>query len=192
MPILGVIDSAKTGRLANPSFYQIATATPSGVTNYTFSSIPQGYQHLQIRYFAKDNRSPVYSGLALRFNGDTGANYWYSFADVATTQVPTFGNYYDSASTDAFCGNSPGGTNNNYWGSGWHTIFNYSDTSMWKYTGGVGGNNGVGDGSYGGFVSQPGNIWRSTAAITSINIRSNTGSTLTAGTRISLYGIKGS
>ena len=192
MPILGTIDSAKTGRLSNPAYFQIATATPSGTNNYTFSSIPQTYDHLQIRIFAKDNRSPVYSGIDVQFNGDTGANYWYSFADVATTQVPTFGNYYDVASTVLPIANMPGGSGSNFYGSSWTTIFNYKNTNMWKYASGVGGYNANGAGGYDGFVMQPGGVWRNNSAITSIYIRSNTNSTWQAGTRISLYGIKGS
>lgn len=192
MPILGTIDSAKTGRLSNPAYFQIATATVSGTSSYTFSSIPQDYDHLQFRIFAKDSRTPVYSGMEMRFNGDSATNYWYSFADVATTQVPTFGNYYNVAADSSYMGNIPGSSGNNYWASGWTTIFNYKNTSMWKYSSGVLGNNSVGDGSYGGFVSQPGNVWRNNAAITSILVRSNTSSTFQSGTRISLYGIKGS
>jgi len=191
-PILGIIDSAKTGRLANPAYFQIATANVSGTANYTFSSIPQDYDHLQFRIFAKDNRSPVYSGMEMRFNGDSGSNYWYSYADVASTQVPTFGNYYNVAADSAIMGAIAGGSNNNYWASGWTTIFNYKNTSMWKYSSGVLGYNANGDGSYGGFVNQPGNVWRNTNAINTILVRSNTSSNFQSGTRISLYGIKGS
>ena len=191
-PILGVIDSAKTGRLANPSYFQIATASVSGTTSHTFNSIPSDYDHLQLRWFAKDGRTPFYSGVDVRFNGDTGANYWYSYADVATTQVPTFGNYFDAAATSAIIGLIPGASASIYWASGWATIFNYKNTSMWKYVSGVGGSNANGDGSYGGFVGQPGNLWRNTNAITTILFRSNTGQNFQSGTTVSLYGIKGS
>lgn len=192
MPILGVIASSRlTTPAPVPAYFQIMTANVSGTANYTISSIPQGYDHLQLRIFAKDSRSPVYSGIEIRYNGDSAQNYWYSFADVATTQVPTFGNYYSSTADSAIIGNIPGSSNSNYWASLWTTIFNYSNTSMWKYASGVGGYNANGDGSYGGFVSQPGSVWRNNAAITQILVRSNTSSTFQSGTRISLYGIKG-
>lgn len=193
MPILGTIASSRLKTPpAIPAYFQIMTATVSGTANHTFTSIPQDYDHLQLRIFSKDNRSPVYSGIEIRYNGDSAQNYWWSFPDVATTQVPTFGNYNNSTADSAIIANIPGGSSSNYWGSSWTTIFNYRNTSMWKYTNGVGGYNADGDGSFGGFVMQPGTVWRNTSAITQILVRSNTSSNFQSGTRISLYGIKGS
>ena len=49
-PIIGVIDSAKTGRLTTNSYESIATYTvgAGGSSTIVFSSIPQTYKHLEI------------------------------------------------------------------------------------------------------------------------------------------------
>jgi len=68
-------DSLLAGNAAfNPSsFESIATATGSGQTSVTFSSIPSTYKHLQIRIIARDNsgNGGGSGALRLRFNGDT-------------------------------------------------------------------------------------------------------------------------
>jgi len=68
MPILGLIDSAKTGNLISPSMDFIATyEVPSTtVSQITFSGINQNYTHLHIRGIAR-NSHPVY---------DYGDLYW--------------------------------------------------------------------------------------------------------------------
>ena len=54
----------------------LATTSTSTVT---FSNIPQGYKHLQIRAFAKNTKTSITSdmNLEMQFNGDTGANYFW-------------------------------------------------------------------------------------------------------------------
>lgn len=61
MPILGVIDSSKTGNLISPSMDFIATHTVVGssTSQITFSNINQNYTHLHIRGFLR-NDHPVY------------------------------------------------------------------------------------------------------------------------------------
>lgn len=80
MPIIGVIDSAKTGNLVTGSFDSIATVTTTaGQTAVTFSSIPSTYKHLQVRGIGRANESNPGdgSGIYLRFNNDSTSNYWY-------------------------------------------------------------------------------------------------------------------
>jgi len=181
------------GAFAEKEYYQIATQSVSGTGTVTFSNLNTytGYDHLEVRYFAKDNRSPVYSGLGVRFNGDTGANYWWYFPDVSTT-VGSFGIYNDDASTYGYVGNIPGNSASSNYAGGWFTVFNYQDTDKWKTVQGLGGYCSAGDGSYQGFLTQYSVIWKNNAAVTSMTVFSNTASTFQSGTRISLYGIKGS
>ena len=49
MPILGVIDSAKTGNLSSYESIQTITVGSGGASTIVFSSIPSTYAHLQIR-----------------------------------------------------------------------------------------------------------------------------------------------
>ena len=47
-----------------------------GVSTVTFSNIPQGYKHLQVRIFSRSTTSTYQqSGGYVRFNSDTGNNY---------------------------------------------------------------------------------------------------------------------
>ena len=74
-PILGIWASSIQPSLNASSFDSIATVTvgSGGQSSVTFSSIPQTYKHLQIRYITRDGVNS--SNTVLTFNGDTGANY---------------------------------------------------------------------------------------------------------------------
>jgi hypothetical protein len=78
MPILGIIASSKLG-IVPGDFESIATTTLTGnQTTITFSSIPATFTHLQLRVFARTNRtSQNEANLLIRFNNDTGSNYAY-------------------------------------------------------------------------------------------------------------------
>jgi hypothetical protein len=82
MPILGVVDSGKSGHLVTSSFESIATVTTGGTSTITFSSIPQTYKHLQIRYTARSNRYSYYidDTFALQVNGynSTDQYMWHT------------------------------------------------------------------------------------------------------------------
>ena len=171
------------------AYFQIATVTPTGAANHTFTSIPQGYDHLQIRVWAKDTRSPVYSSLSMQFNGDTGNNYWYAYPEIdERSGAPWL--YHDAATNAAQMHEIPGSSSaTNFWGTGWTSIYNYSSTDRHKNTVAVGGYKSNGDGSYQGFAVQSGSQWRNANAITSIKIIGS--SNWESGTRLSLYGIKG-
>ena len=86
MPLLGII--ASQGRATATAYESIATTTlGSNQTTITFSSIPATFTHLQLRVFARTNRtSQDFANLLIRFNSDTGSNYAYHdlFADGAT------------------------------------------------------------------------------------------------------------
>lgn len=77
MPIIGVIDSAKSGKLF--AFEGIATATVTGSTapSLGFTNIPQGYRHLRIIGYLRSERD--FSGNAVdavgaTMNGTIGLN----------------------------------------------------------------------------------------------------------------------
>jgi len=60
-----------------PNFYSLATVSvgAGGSSAITFSSIPSGYKHLQIRALARTNRSAGVDIMSMRMNSDTGNNY---------------------------------------------------------------------------------------------------------------------
>jgi hypothetical protein len=180
-----------TPTAGNPAYFQIATISPTGSASYTFNNIPQTYDHLQIRVWGKDTRSPVYSSVSMQFNGDTGTNYWYAYPEIdRRAGAPWM--YYDAGSNVAQMHQIPGSSDStNYWGSGVTYIYNYSKTDRHKNVNSVGGYMSTGDGSYEGFAVQSGSQWRNTNAISSIKIMGSGGFNWVSGTKISLYGIKG-
>ena len=189
MPILGVIDSAKTGRLANPAYFQIATQDVSGVSTYTFSSIPQGYSHLEIRSFIKDSRSPIYSSYSLRLNSDSTASYFNEAPQIDKRGV--FAPAPNPNATSIQGITNPGSSNSNYYGAGFMKLLNYSRTDRFTSVFGIGGYVGLDDGSNeGGLITQTIATWLKTDAVNSITITSGGGSWQT-GSIFSLYGIKG-
>jgi hypothetical protein len=190
MPILGTIASSRlTTPVPTTAFYQIATVQPVNTT-VTFSSIPQGYDHLQIHGFFKDNRNPVYSFINVRFNGDSGSNYNYAAPQIdSRTSGPFASNAVSTNSID--WGGCPGNSGTQFRGAGILRIFDYSKTNKFKTINSYAGYSGFGDGtSEQGILFPTEGIWVNTSAITSISIQS-AGSAFVAGSRFSLYGIGG-
>ena len=69
---LGIL--AQVGFIADTSYALIATANGTGASGtITFSSIPSDFQHLQIRYTAKNTSTAV--DINVRINGATGTIY---------------------------------------------------------------------------------------------------------------------
>ena len=170
-----------TSVVVTGAYQSIATATLSSTqSSITFSSIPQGYKHLQIRALIGYTGS-VGSGY-IAFNGDNASgNYSYhafggdgASAGTASLTSQNQGKY------TGYAGTSPQGRN--------AMIINipeYSNTAVRKIT----------QTFYGWAVSGQGyseigsNQWRSTSAITSITF--TPANTFDSYTSIALYGIKG-
>ena len=81
MASISLKNKSKSGNLTAPgdvdlgAMIPIATSTvgAGGVATVTFSSIPQNYEHLQIRYML--SASSLNTDLRIQLNADTGANY---------------------------------------------------------------------------------------------------------------------
>jgi hypothetical protein len=188
--ILGIIASSKLGIAPIvPSFESIETITvASGTSNeISFTSIPSTYNHLQIRLFARTNRtSNNEANLLIRFNNDTGSNYAYHdlFGDgasvtvsAATSQTKIIANRLTGASATA-----------NIFGSIIIDILDYKNTNKYKTVRAFGGvdRNGAGG------ISFSSGLWMNTNAITEIDFTTIEGSfDFTQYSHFALYGIKG-
>jgi hypothetical protein len=190
MPILssmGGLAARAFGMFSAPqsSFESIATALPTtGPTSVTFSSIPQGYKHLQIRVTARVSLTEI--NLLLKFNGDATATWvgHYLQTDGTTTtsaslSVPTSVPFFTRVANSSA---SP-----NIYGVGITDILEYNNTNKYKTVRGMSGYDTNGSG-YAVFTS---NMWMNTAAITSIEVSIAGGSVFTTGSVVALYGIKG-
>jgi hypothetical protein len=193
MPILGVIDSAKSNWLDSSAYFPIATTTLATTTSsITFSSIPQTYTHLQIRGVAQGNSPSVNSEtFRIQLNGDTAANYSthgpYGSSYSGSGGVGTTG-VINAASATAISAFDFPRDNSSYFAPIVYDILNYTNTSIYKTVRSIAGTDMNQTGySWLGIYS---GLWLNTAAVTSVRVFPNADS-WKANTKFTLYGIKG-
>lgn len=172
--------------------FELISTTTLGVsaTSISFSSIPTNYTHLQVRVVGRTDYASGTDTLKLVFNGTGGTNYWSHWmnqdnaSSVYTTNTGAAGIAYISLQN--FPGNTAPASS---FGSSIIDIPDYQDTNKYKTARNISG-----------MISFTGNPWsanfmsgwfNSTAAITSITVSPLNGTNLVAGTRIALYGVKG-
>lgn len=168
-------------------FESIATTTVGvgGTGTITFSSIPSGYKHLQIRAFGQTNRGSVaYDGAQMRINGDTASNYsGHTLAGTGATALSgSLSTTYMQLPWVGF-----GTTTGSNWGGAVIDILDYLDTNKYKTVRALGG----ADGNGSGYVTLTSGNWRSTSAITSVSFTPDGGTTFSQYSSFALYGIKG-
>jgi hypothetical protein len=171
------------------TYTAIATTTlAADAASYTFSSIPQTYTDL-VLMSALFNNGTGNSSLAMRFNGDTAANY--GTLEASGTGSSTYTGQALVGTVTFWYGNFKfiaQGINNQY--TPFVTnIMNYSSTNTIKTGFTQYGSTGYvynADYASSGFIHA---AWNSTAAITSILVRLD-GNNLPAGSTFTLYGIK--
>jgi len=154
----------------------------SGVTDVTFSSIPQTYSHLQLRLFAQTNTSSTgFSGYDTYFNSDnTATNYWRHYL-IGTGAAVSGG----SSNNSSFGYGNGGNSLSKPYGVTIIDIFDYTNTNK-KTTSkavSVSENNDTT-----GYIIYNSLLWNNTAAVT--NIRLNSYYAWTAYSSFALYGIK--
>ena len=184
MPLPGIFASAISGNLLTNSFESIATTiTSTSPSTVTFSSIPQTYQHLQLRYLARRSDAVGTSGISIQINGDGGANYvrneLYQSDTTASTSVAT-------GQTQMAVGYMTGSTANaGSYGVGIIDLLDYANTNKNTVVRAITGANNNGSGSSNLSVG----LWLNTAAVTSFSFI--IGGTFVNNSTFTLYGIKG-
>lgn len=170
----------------NPSsFESIATANSTG-TSVTFSSIPNTYKHLQIRFMAREtDTGTTRDGIRVRFNSDTGSNYARHLLTGNGSTASA-----DAADTTVFielqnCV-TKAGTTSGTMGVGVVDIIDYASTSKYKTLRALTGADQNGAGS----INLQSGLWMSTSAISTITLDC-LGTAYATGTTFALYGIKG-
>jgi hypothetical protein len=163
-------------------FESIATVavTGSNVTSITFSGIAGTYTHLQIRAFLVSGAS---ANNLFRFNGDTGNNYtWHQIQGNGSSAS---GVSFTSTSTPPWGLNSG---NSSYPMASIIDILDYANTNKYKTVRTLSGNDGTGDGA--SRVGLYSGVWMNTAAITSIVLINDGGSSIQPNSHFALYGIR--
>lgn len=188
-PILGIWASQISGHLYGPAgaydaIGSVSVASGATASSITFTGIPTGYKHLQIRGIQRTDQSGTQDS-NFRFNGDTGANYsWHRlFADggggtasASGTANASLMNYGAALGTATLANDYPAFIMD---------VLDYADSTKYKTTRTLTGfdNNG------GGYIYMYSGSWRSTSPITTITF------TLGAGnfdqySQFALYGVK--
>jgi len=165
------------------------TVPSGGLSSITFSGIPTGYKHLELRILSKTDRATFGEDLIWgRFNSDTAANYGYHYlnGDGASATAGA-----SSSNSSGFYAGESGAGGTTGFGATILTILDYANTSKNKTTRTLTGIdfNGTVAG-YGGQITLTSGLWRSTSAITSINLRPNAGTQYIQHSSFALYGVK--
>jgi hypothetical protein len=160
----------------------------SSTSSINFSSIPSGFQHLQIRCDVRSVDGGSAGNYAnLRLNGDTGNNYGYKYVEttpsVANSAVTNGTGNIDRLYSSYFSNN--GGSATGYFASMIIDLWDYSNTNKYKIWRCYGGWH---DRSVGRHSSMAGH-WLSNSAVNAISIAPQ-GTSWVAGSTFALYGIK--
>lgn len=167
------------------TYETVATTTLSSAQgSVTFSSISGNYTDLVLVTVTTGDRASNVDSLAIRFNSDTGSNYSYTYLAGEVNTGVISGRA--SNQTNIWCGNFTSNNVNNP-SSVIIQIQNYSNTTTNKTT--LSRGNPMAGGGYTAVNANVG-LWRNTAAITSVTVRSETGNNFKSGSTFTLYGIK--
>jgi hypothetical protein len=184
---LGILSAA--GAVVGGQTYELISTTVLGGTaaSVTFSNLgdyASTYKHLQVRYAIRTDRSGFSSDTVItRFNGDTGSNYaWHRIwgdgssvqSDAGTTQT-----FMRSSITSAALSTA------NAFSAGFTDVLDPYSTTKNKTIRSLNGNI---DQS---FIFLWSGLWINTSSLTSITLSSQNAANLVAGSRFSLYGIRG-
>lgn len=200
------VSSLTTGSITLPSargvfvdtdFQSIATVTvgSGGSATISFTSIPGTYKHLQLRGICQTNRSGyLIDAFTVKFNSDSASNYsWHTlYGGFSTTPSVSVDGGASTTATRFYWGNSS--VSANVFTGVIMDILDYTNTNKYKTIRTLAGydvNGTAGTDSYGGTICLSSGNWRSSSAITSIEIASTVSSNFTQYTQFALYGIKG-
>ena len=176
---VGIYASQISGHLWAPSgsYDALATVTvpAGGVSSISFTGIPSGYKHLQLRMFHATTTN--LDNVQMQFNGDTGSNYsWHELygsgssaaagSSTSTTFIRTLLAFDAPASAVV-------------------DVLDYSSSTKNKTVRTI---TGVDDNG-GGYIVLRSGLWMNTAAITSI-VLSKQNYNFSQYSQIALYGVK--
>jgi hypothetical protein len=168
------------------SYESIATTTvgSGGQATVSFTSIPATYKHLQIRCISRGTIAATFTNVNLRFNSDSSSIYRTHWLDGNGTSAL---GEDSGASPEIYFGVGVGANANaNVFGASVCDILDYASTNKFKVTRSLAGEDNNGN----GFLGLISGLWRSTAAVTQIDITPNSGNFVQYSS-FALYGIKG-
>ena len=191
MPIIGRFGSlAGLGSLILPggAMESIATVTvgSGGAASITFSDIPGGFQHLQLRMILRFTSTGAYQNGALQFNSDTTTAYTLHNLYGNGSSVGAEG-YGTGTFNGAYMAHfASGGSASSIYGAAVVDILDYADASKRKVVRTLGGYDANGS----GWMFLRSSMWNSTAAISSVRVFDPVTWSLAQHSTAALYGIR--
>lgn len=180
---LGILSSSGAGGAG--AFELISTQVLTGTaSSISFSSIVGTYKHLQLRVTARADTSWDNTAAYIRFNSDSGSNYAWHRLDGYGSGIGSSGVASQTAGVAGYFSDSSSASG--IYGVDIVDIYDYASTSKNKTLRSL-----CGVVSSAKEIGLRSSLWASTAAITSIYYAPQGGSWV-AGSRFSLYGVKGS
>jgi hypothetical protein len=173
----------------------LATVTvPSGgVSSVTFSGIPAGYKHLQIRTLTQTNRATYnLDSFGMTFNGVGGTSYatHYMQANNQNNGTVNAGYTTNAASLSPFC-DTTSSTGVGGFGAAVIDILDYANTSKYKTVRALsGGDSNGGNSGYYADVELSSGLFMNTSAISSITFFPTFSSLFNQYSQFALYGVK--
>jgi hypothetical protein len=183
---LGILSAAGAGGATGAYDLLETYILGSDQASITFSSLgtySSTYKHLQIRYAARTNRAANLDDIIVRFNGDSGNNYsahmlWGNGSSVQSTGFGSINRGIWPVATGA-------NATANAFGAGLIDILDAFSTT--KNTTG----RSISGATPGNEIRMVSFGYYNTASITSILLDQESGTNFLAGSRFSLYGIRG-
>lgn len=168
------------------AYESIASASGTGSSaTITFSSIPGTFVALQLRFVGRVTNADTAENIFLQFNSDTSSNYSWHYLEGdggSATAGPT------ASATKMLSGRvAAANATAGIVGAGIIDIHNYASTTQNKTVRTLTGIDRNGSGN----VRMDSGLWRSTSAVTSIQITNGSATNFTTDTVFALYGIKG-
>jgi hypothetical protein len=160
----------------------LVTSTVSQVT-LDVSAFTSEYKHLQIRGVGRVSSGTTIRAFDSRFNGDSGTNYNGHIIIGEGASVYSGGSGNTSNASGFYV--TGGGNSAGAFGGGIIDIFDAFSTTKFKTVRSLGGQLGY------NIMSLGSSTWRSTNPITSIQLYPQASESWAAGTRFSIYGIRG-
>ena len=185
--LAGVLGGAAPPDLGAYNFiegYTLGSAQAS-ITFGSGGTLPQTYKHLQIRGIARAASGGV-NAIAIRLNGDTGANYaWHLLYGSGSGSAQAAAGSSTATALMSYQAN-PTNDGTGVFGATITDVLDYSNSNKNTTVRNLSGRDGNGTGEIGLWSA----LWNNTAAVTSLTLISS-GANFAAGSSFALYGIKG-
>ena len=184
MRIAGVIASSISGHLG--AFNFIASATNTGSSTISFTSIPGTYKVLQIRGNIVGSSATYLQSWNMTINSDTGANYSYHYLNGDNTNVTAGGG---ASNANTLSGLKVAGSSlSSSTSSGLIIdIIDYANTNKYKTLKSISGAATNTSTAGNDAITISSGVWMSNSAITSVQLIIS--GTYATGSTFSMYGI---